>query len=336
MSLSYVTRSALSAAIAWPLAISGLAFAADAPQLDIAMIIQKETPLGKSVSRIVDALNANGFKSKGHYSIAQWPGQKQSGEIGVMNAIKAGEVQMMMLSDGPCANIAPACSIFTMPFVLNGYEHAWKVADSKAVLDQIGGEFQKQGLRLIAIYENGWRHFFSPKETIKDPAQIKEKKFRVMQSSAYMKFVSSMDGIPTPTAWPDVYAQTKAGVVYGFEVPIPPFYTAKLYEVNKYLTLSEHMYSVFYALVSEQAWQKLTPAQRDTLTKIVWEERVRQRKENAVDSEEKLEALKKQGMTVYKLSAAERNNFKKATAPVWEEFKSKFSPEVIKAIEEAK
>jgi tripartite ATP-independent transporter DctP family solute receptor len=324
-----VTRLAVLASFASTVFPWGVSAMAAGATIKIGHAIEKETPLGRSIDRIAEGLTKQGFQAEAKHKIAEWPGTNARGEMAILQALKKDELQMMFLSDGPCSNIAPKCGIFTMPFLFADSEAAYKAADSELILKEISSDFEKQGIHLLAIYENGWRQFFSPKETIKDPAQIKDQKFRVMQSPVYMSFATSMGGNPTPTAWSDVYNQTKAGIVYGFEGPVPAFYSAKLYEVNKHMTLTNHMYSVFYALVNEQTWKKLDGSQKEALRKVVWDERVRQRKENDDDYQDKIGAMKKmKDMKVHKPTAKEIAEFKKATTPVYEEFKAKLSPEV--------
>lgn len=316
----------------------GLAGSANASDLSVKFghAIEKETALGKSADRIIERLSKiSGVKGEAMHRVVEWPGVSTRGEIAIIQALKKNELQMAFLSDGPCSNIAPKCSLFTMPFIVNNPEQAYKLSDSDAVLKDIGSDFEKQGLHLLAVFENGWRQFYSSKELIKSPDQIKGQKLRVMQSPAYMAFATALGGSATPTAWPDVYKQTKAGIVHSFEVPVPPFFTAKLYEVNKNVTLTNHMYSVFYAVVNEQTWKALDDKKKEELKKIVWDERLKQRKENEHDNQSRIADLKKmKDMKVYTPSADELAKFKTATATVYEEFKSRYSNDVQKMVTE--
>jgi tripartite ATP-independent transporter DctP family solute receptor len=304
------------------------------PSLTIAHVVAKETALGRSTDRIVESLNQAGFSAKAIHAITTLPGTTVAGEISGMQALKKDDIQMMFLSDGPCANVSTLCSFFTMPFLFNNTEHATTVADHASVMDAMNKDFEKSGLHLLAIYENGWRQMYSPDEQILSPEQIKGKHFRVMQSNAYMRFVSAMGGLPKPAPWPDVMELTRSRSVQVFEVPIQVFYTSKLYDVNKYITMSNHIYSVFYALVSTHFWNGLNATQKEKLKKIVWEERIRQRKGNEEDSSLIVDKLSKmKDVKVVTLTEAQRTKFKDATSGVFVEFKPKFPKELLSPLE---
>ena len=303
----------------------------------VSHVVTKDTALGRSVDSIVGALKQAGFAAKAHHEITTWPGLQVKGELAGMQAMKKDEISLLFLTDGPCANVAPKCTVFTMPFLFKNTEEATKFADNPEVMKALDEEFSKNGMKLLAIYENGWRQTYSPETLVTSPEQVKGKKFRVMQSPAYMKFVSSMGGLPTPSAWGDVYALTKAKTVFAFEAPLAIFFGNKLYDHNKNVTLTSHVYSVFYALVSEKRWNSLSEDQKNKVKKIVWEQRLKQRKDNAADEKKILEKLKAMdGVKIHEPTPAEFGVFKDTTKVVFEEFKSKYPAEILKAIEEAR
>jgi tripartite ATP-independent transporter DctP family solute receptor len=326
-------------AVIGSLYLTSLAFANSdkLKEVNIAHVVAKDTALGRSIDRIAKKLNEEGFKATSHHAITTWPGIQTKGEIAGMQALKSNQLQILFLTDGPCVNIAPSCAIFTMPFLFNDTAQAIRIADNKSVINSLDSEFQKNDMILLSIFENGPRQFYSKNKQILTPDDLKEKKFRVMQSSAYMRFVTSMGAIPNPTSWPDVKNATETGIVYAFEAPLQIFYSSDLHKINKYITVSNHIYSVFYALVGKTFWNSLDQIQKDKVRKIVWEERIRQRKENTEDEKKILEELKKTaGISVVQLNTSQRKPFKDTTKVVFDEFKPKFSEAILKALEAEK
>ena len=305
-------------------------------EMNIAHVVGKQTALGQSVEKISEKLRKIGFTSNINHTIKEWPGVPMQGELAGMKAAEKGELQLLWVTDGPTANICPNCSIFTMPYLFANTAQATAFADNKATLQAIGKDLEKSGLHLLAIYENGWRQTFGVKENIKSPEQLKDKKFRVMQSPAYIRMVTSMGGVPNPTAWGDVYAAAKSGVLYAYEAPVNIYWAAKQYEVAPHMTETNHIYSVFFATVSKKVWDGLSADERKKIEDIIWEERTVQRAQNKKDADDLIKKMAKiPGFTDYKLTPQELAKFRDTTKVVFEDFKGKFDPEMLKAVEEA-
>jgi tripartite ATP-independent transporter DctP family solute receptor len=289
-------------------------------RLKMASLVTADSALGAAMENIGNDAQKAGFEVSKDYSISTIPGTKGKGELAMMQAVSKGLYDLIFLTDGPCANIAPACAMFSIPYLFNDQEHATKVADNSAIIDHISKDFSKENMKLLAIYENGWRHVFSPVETVKSPDQLKDKKFRTMQSPIYLSFVNALGAKPNPTAWNDVYEVTKAKVVYAIEAPMTAFYESKLHETNKYVTLNHHVYSVFYAIVNKDYFEKLSKADQEVLQKTIWDNRVEQRRRNQEKEKIVMNSLEKtKGVVIYKPSPQEMEKFRQAGAKVREE-----------------
>ncbi len=309
---------------------SSFAFA-QSKELIIAQISPGQSLHGRSMERIAAELNRQGVKAKTQHDIKEIKGIKQTGEIALIHAVKQNTFQMIPLTDGPCANVAPSCALFSMPFLFKSQKHAEEVADHPTVIKVLNEEFNKQGFELLAVYQHGWKQFFSTAKVLKDPKDFQGLKLRVMQSPAYLSLANSLGASPVPSAMPSVHEQISKGVVGAHENPIWVHKLFNLHALMKNVTLSNHIYGVFYMLVNKDVWQALSPKDQKIVRSVVWDERVRERKESIALSEKVLQEYRAMpDMTVYDPKPEELAAFQKVGEDVLSQSKARISPEIIK------
>ena len=150
-------------------------------------------------------------------------------------------------------NFLPQVAVFDLPFIFRDVQHAYKA------LDTVGMEIAQklQGMKLLAYYENGVRHMTNSKRPIRKPEDMKGLKIRVMEQPIYIEMIKALGGNPTPMAFGELFTALQQGVVDGQENPAAHIYTARFFEVQKYISLTAHTYSAEPMLVSLAAWNKL-------------------------------------------------------------------------------
>lgn len=263
------------------------------------------------------------------------------GEREYVEAIKAGIVQAGIAS-GPIANFYPTAMITDIPYLFPSKQVAYNVLDGSFGKKLGDGFLKATGIRCLALGEVGFRHFTNSKHTIKSPKDIQGLKIRVMETPLYLTLIKSMGGGPTPVAWPETYSALQTGVVDGQENPIGSIVSAKLYEVQKYVTLDGHVYGVDWFIMNERFLKGLSPSQRKIILDAA---------KVAVDTERSfvakmdtagLKILKDAGTEVYTPNAAELGEFRKTTQqPIIDYLKSnpkidaKMIDEALKAVKAA-
>lgn len=156
--------------------------------------------------------------------------------------------------------------ITNLPFALNSYTVAYEVYDGPFGQEMSEDIRKKTGFKVLGYGESGgFFQITNSKRPIKSPADMKGLKIRTMSIPLHMGVVESLGGAPTPIAWAEIYTALQTGVVDGQMNPIPIINTAKLYEVQKYITLTNHLYAPYVWVLTDKWFQALTPAEREII-----------------------------------------------------------------------
>ena len=229
-------------------------------------------------------------------------------------------IQMMVIDDGSATSFVPEMQIFTLPYLFSSRTIAWEVLDGP-LGDELAETFLKQsGLRVLGWAENGYRHFTNNSKPIKSPADMKGMKIRVMESPAYIAMVKGLGANPTPVAWTELYSALQQKVVDGQENPITNIMSGKLYEVQKFLTLDGHTYSVHGWIINNDTWKSLSEKNRRIVKDAARMAVVAHRAANTMGDVKGLETLTKAGVQIYSPSSAELEKFRSMAQPPVEEF----------------
>jgi len=173
-----------------------------------------------------------------------------------VEAVMAGTVQAGIAS-GVLGGFLPEAMVTDIPYLFPSASIAWKVLDGPfgAKLSKL--MLEKTGLRNLAFAEVGFRHFTNDVRPIKSPADVKGLKIRVQENPLYLNMIKGLGGNPTPIAWTECYTALQTGVVDGHENPISSTVFAKIYEVQKYLTLDGHVYGVDWFVMNNKFFESL-------------------------------------------------------------------------------
>jgi TRAP-type transport system periplasmic protein len=153
-----------------------------------------------------------------------------------------------------------------------------------------------------------------------------------METPFHMQAFRTIGVLPTPMAFPELFSALQQGTVDGQENPIGNIVAAKLYQVQKHLTLTGHLYSPAMVLMSPAAYNKMTPEDRKLIVEIAREGAKVTRARVEQLEKEGLQELRKVGMQIRELSPAEKEAFKKAMAPAYADFAKRFGQANIDAI----
>ena len=250
--------------------------------------------------------------SGGAIKVSVFPSGQLGAERELIEGTKMGTVQMCMVS-AALAGFFKEAQVLDIPYLFSSAPVAWKVLDGKFGRE-LGDEcLKKTGMRLLAYGETGFRNFTSSTKLIKSPEDLKGQKIRVMESPVYMTLIKALGGSPTPIAWTETYSALQQKVVDGQENPVSAIMMAKLYEVQKYVTLDGHTYGADFILINDEVFKKLTPDQQRLLVTAARVGGVCGRANNQQMSAAGIAELKKKGLEVYQPTDAELAKFRDAT-----------------------
>ena len=244
-----------------------------------------------------------------------------------VNRLKLG-TQYIALPSSLMTSILDIAGIYDMPYLIRDRKHADLVRD-KVVLPAINPALEKKGYKVIAMWENGFRQITNSSRPINTPADLKGIKLRVPEGEWRFKMFQSYGANPTPMTFNEVFVALQTKVIDGQENPLAQIYSAKLQEVQKYLSLTNHVYTPMYVTVGTKKWDTLPADVRNILEEVAVEIQDFSAQTGEAMDKEIIEKLK----TVMVVNVANRDSFIKASAPIYEEFGKKV-PEGKKLIEE--
>lgn len=268
-------------------------------------------------------------KTGGKVKVEVYPDRQLGEEREMVEGLQLGTVDMAVVSTGPMLAFVPQIGVLDLPFIFKSNEHVYKVLDGEVGKDLLK-RMEAKNIVGLGWWENGWRHLTS-KKSIKAPDDLKGVKLRTMQNPVHIAAFKQIGAAPIPMAWGEVFTSLGQGVIDAQENPVTIIYTNSLWEVQKYLTLTGHVYGPHVAMMSKTAWGKLTPDQQKAFTEAMAEATVFQRQTSARLEKEQLEQLKAKGMIVETIDIAP---FQAATTEIATTQKN-VDPELLKKIRDA-
>jgi tripartite ATP-independent transporter DctP family solute receptor len=252
---------------------------------------------------------------KGKYEVKVFHSSQLGSDEEMLKGIKVGMLEMFQPST-VMSTVDPKFGVFEMPYLFKDRDHVKKVAEDAQVKVALFDPLPEKGLRLLGMWENGFRVITNNVRPIVKPEDLKGIKLRVPSGVWRVKMFRAYGANPTPLAYGEVFAALQAGVMDGQENPFPQIWGGKFYEVQKYLSLSDHVYTPAYSIVSERFWKTLPPDVQQVLAKTSVEVGDFARKEGARLDKEILEKMQK----ALKVNEVDKDAFVNASKPVYEEF----------------
>jgi tripartite ATP-independent transporter DctP family solute receptor len=213
--------------------------------------------------RVNDAL-------KGKVEVKVFHSSQLGSDEQMMRGIKLGAPEMVAPST-VMSTVDAKFGVFEMPYLIVSRAHMKKVAENKQVQEQLFSGLPTKGIRVLGVWENGFRHITNNVRPIVKPEDLKGIKLRVPGGVWRVKMFKEYGANPSPMPLAEVYSALQSGVMDAQENPFPQIASAKFYEVQKFLSLSGHVYTPAYLVVSEDSWAKLPKDSQNTLSKIAWD-----------------------------------------------------------------
>ena len=256
-----------------------------------------------------------------------YPASQLGNEREILEGMRIGTIEMT--TSGVAGLADPIYDIFDMPFLFRDRNHVYSVLDG-AVGKELLEKNKDQKLVALGYFENGWRHITNNKRPINAPADLNGLKQRVVEHRIYMATMRALGATAVPIPYGELYTALKTGVVDGQDNPLINIFTAKFYEVQKYLTLSGHVYSNNVVFASKAWFDKLPADIQVGVREAVAEAMVLVRTESINFDKELVDKLKAGGMVVNDIK--DKAPFVEGTKGVYDQFANIFSPELVKRI----
>jgi len=264
--------------------------------------------------------------------VQQFPNSALGGEREVIEGLQLGTIDLAIVSTGATLNFVPKTGVFDIPFLFRDLAHARLVLDGP-VGQELLAEFNKRGLVALAWGEQGFRHLTNHVRPVATPQDIKGLKIRITENPIHLAAFRELGVLATPMAWPEVATALQQGTIDGQENPLSVIIPAKLSQMEKFLSLTGHVYGPAVVLMSPAAYNRLSADDKAKIKDAGL--KAAQAMRSFVDNIEQsgVEELKKQGMQV---STVDHAAFVRAVQPVYPQYYKQFGQELIDSIRNAK
>jgi tripartite ATP-independent transporter DctP family solute receptor len=244
------------------------------------------------------------------YGSSQLGGDKE-----LLQKLKLGTVDMAVPST-VMSSEADMFGVFEMPYLVKDRAHMAKI-EKELFWPKIAPEAAKKGLKVLAVWENGYRHITNSKRPINVPQDLQGIKLRVPEGKWRVKMFQAYGANPSPMKFSEVFTALQTGVMDGQENPFTQIYSAKFQEVQKYLSLTGHVYTPAYLVVGTKKWASLPADIRKILEDTAKETQAFVYQTAEKDDTDLLNKLKSAGMQV---NTPNKDAFIAASKPVYDEF----------------
>jgi tripartite ATP-independent transporter DctP family solute receptor len=272
-------------------------------------------------------------RTNGRYKIQNFYAGALGAERESIEGVQLGTLDLTMTSTGPVPNFVPEVAILDIPFLFRDYAHARAVLDGPIGQDLLT-KFDAKGIKALAWGENGFRHMTNNKHPVNTPDDLKGLKMRTMENPIHIEAYRQFGILPTPMAFTEVFTALQQGTVDGQENPLSVITAAKLEQVQKYLSLTGHVYSPALILMSKAQWDKLSAPDKQAFSEAAKEAVKANRARIDADEKRAVGELRAKGMAV--VDSLDKTKFQAALTPVYNDFSKRFGQENIDKIKNYK
>lgn len=292
-------------------------------------VVASDTPKGKAAERFKQLAERY---TGGRVRVDVYPNSQLYKDKEELEALQLGAVQMLAPS---LAKFGPLgvreFEVFDLPYIFPTREVLYRVTEG-SIGRGLLKKLESKGITGLAFWDNGFK-VMSSNQPLRTLADFKGQKMRIQPSKVLDAQMRALGASPLALSFNEVYQALKSGVVDGTENPPSNFYTQKMYELQRHVTVSNHGYLGYAVIVNKKFWDGLPSGIRSSLEDAM---RDATRHANAIaqkENEDALEAIRKTGKTtVYVLSDKEKEEWRKALLPVHKEMENRIGKELIAAV----
>lgn len=288
----------------------------------------KEHPQGLGAQKFAELVAQ---KSGGKMKVSLFPGGALGGDLPTVSALQGGTIDVTVLNAGLLVGIVKEFAVVDLPFLFNDPKEADAVMDG-AVGKKLFDSLPAKGLVGLGYWELGFRNLTNSKRPVAKLEDVQGLKLRVLQSPLFIDLWNALGANPVPMPFPEVYTALEQKVVDGQENPLTVIADSKFQEVQKYLSLTRHIYNPQSVLISKKTWDKLSPAEQKIVQAAATDATSYQRQVSRERNTSALETLKKAGMQVSEFSPAELQRVREKVKPVVDKYSAQVGEPIVREV----
>jgi TRAP-type transport system periplasmic protein len=321
--MSHIFRSlGLAAALLAGTAVAGLAqttlkFAHPVPETDPQHTMA--TFFGEELDK----------RTNGEITLQIFPNGQLGNDAQMIDGVRSGIIDFALVGLNNLTGLVPEAGAFELPFMFPTREDAYAALDG-APAETVAAAFEQNGLKSLGFPENGYRNMTNNRGPIQKPEDVQGLQMRVNNSKALNDMFLALGAVPQQLPVAELYTALETGVVDSQDHPIAITLSFKFYEVQEYLSLTQHAYSALAFFMNLNKFQSLTPEQQEIVLSTARDAVAMQRELSVAKEEEMITELESHGMKVNR--DVDSAAFQEATKSVWDEFISENGDSIVNAI----
>jgi tripartite ATP-independent transporter DctP family solute receptor len=324
--LSTLHRSLAAAGLA--LALAGSAFAQDVQERVIRFghLNNADHPVSFGVKRFAELLAA---KSGGKMKVQEFPASQLGNEMQQQSALQGGVQQMSAPATTSLAGIVKEFGLVDFPFSVNTFAQADALLDGPLGQALIA-KLPEKGLVALGYWDLGFRNVTNSKRPITKPEDLEGLKIRVIPNPVFLDTFKAFKANPVPMPFAELYGALESKAVDGQENPYAVILSNKFYEVQKFVSATNHVYAANIVLVSKKFWDSLTPTEQKMMREAADEARGYQRQVSRAAAQKAVGELQAKGAQFNELAPSEQARMRQIAKPVTERFAASYDPAIVK------
>jgi tripartite ATP-independent transporter DctP family solute receptor len=240
----------------------------------------------------------------------------------MIEGMQLGSIDMASPSTGAMGSVLPEPTLLDLPYLFDDFEHVYCVLDGPIGSEDIYSMFDGVGFHPLGYWEIGFRDLTNNVRPVQTPADVEGLTLRTLPSNVHQTAWSLVGAQPVAMDFTELYNALDTGVVDGQENPLNIIITGNLYEVQKYLSLTNHVYGTAPTSISDMTWESLSPEEQAILKEAVAISTEAQREAASGDLEAQLQQLRDAGMEI--IEDPDRDAFREAMQPSWSDYTDQY------------
>ena len=283
-------------------------------------------PVSLGVQKFAEVLAA---KSGGKLKIREFAASQLGNELQQQSAVRGGTQEVFSASTTSLAGVVKELGLFDFPFIVSTFDQATALAEGpfgKAMMDAL----PEKDLIPLGYWGLGFRNATNSSRPIAKVEDFAGLKLRVIPNPVYLETFKALKANPVPMAFGELYTALENKTVDGQENPYSVILSNKFFEVQKYVSATNHTFTQNIIIVSKKFWDGLSPEEQKMLRDSFAETREYQRDQTKLAAEKALGELKAKGMQFNEIAPAEYARMQEATKPVIDKFSAEYDPARVK------
>jgi len=283
-------------------------------------------PVSMGVKRFAELVAA---KSGGKMKVQEFPSSTLGNEMQQQSALQGGVQEMSAPATTSLAGIVKEFGLIDFPFSVGTYAQADALLDGPLGQALIA-KLPEKGLMALGYWDLGFRNVTNSRRAIQRPEDLEGLKLRVIPNPVFLETFKALKANPVPMPFTELYGALESKAVDGQENPFAVILSNKFYEVQKFVSATNHVYAANILLVSKRFWDKLSPAEQKIMHEAADESRNYQRQASRAAAQKAVSELQAKGMQYNEVAATEQARMAQVAKPVTDRFAASYDPSIVK------